>query len=118
MECPVKYDEINKIWSRESKNYKNDLNTNIGEYILKRLNELNSNKIIEINDDNNHKWTIKDYKELSITCAINLNELGLKKGDIVVYFCTLNSYITVSVYGCYYIGAIIHPIDVNCTEGN
>lgn len=62
--------------------------------------------------DTNKQKTAKDVYQQSIVVAKNLQRLGIKKGDIVVFFCMNNEDVAVLTMGCILIGALVNYFEV------
>lgn len=117
MEYGQKFDEDNKIWFTPPKDFGYDFNQLVGVAILDRLKILDQNRVLEVNHGNGKETTVAEMRKLSITCAKNLEKLGLKKGDIVVFFSQLNHLTTPTCYGCFINGVIVNPMVVTMNEG-
>lgn len=117
MEFGVTFDESTKIWSRPSKDHGIPVNTLVGPEILKNLKEMDENRVIEFNHANGKSTTAKEMYNLSVTCAKNLESLGVKKGDIVTVVANLTYYTTPLCYGCFIHGAVVNPVPVTSTDG-
>ncbi|XP_055389811.1 mycosubtilin synthase subunit C-like [Condylostylus longicornis] len=116
MENPIFYDFNSKIWKNLTPINENVKKINLGEIILKQLSEYNSEKIIEINIDSEIRTNASEMKNLTINFALNLQKLGIKKGDVVVFFSSMNPFTTPLIYACIIIGSIFVPLEILYTN--
>ncbi|XP_073814344.1 2-succinylbenzoate--CoA ligase-like [Musca autumnalis] len=70
------------------------------------------NKIIDHFYDKHVKKTAKEVYEQSILIAINLQQMGIKKGDPVIFYSQNNEWIAVLLGGCILCGAV--PLFFEC----
>lgn len=117
MEYGLTFNEEEKIWRRASKDHGIPLDTLVGPELLKRLRNMDDDKVFEINHANGKETTAKEMYDMSVTCAKNLEELGVKQGEIVSVIANLTYYTTPLCFGCFIQGAIVNPIPVTSTDG-
>lgn len=117
MEYGQRYDEVNRVWSTPKKDDGYDFNQLAGQAIFDRLKISDQNRVLELNHGTGKETTVGEMRNLAVTCAKNLESLGIKKGDVVCFFSQLNSFTTPTCYGCFIIGAIVNPMVVTMSEG-
>lgn len=113
----MSYDPDNKIWTSEHYPYKDFVQGSLGEKYLETMRSIDPNKIIDHFYDTNREKTVKEVYEQSITVATNLHRLGIKKGDVVVFFSMNNENISVLTMGCVLIGALVNYFEVQLEGG-
>ncbi|XP_065365997.1 uncharacterized protein LOC135958973 [Calliphora vicina] len=108
----VTYDANNKIWTSSHYPYKEQIKGSMGERFLKTMRSIDPNKIIDQFYDTNKQKTAKEVYEQSIAVAKNMQRLGIKKGDVVVFFSMNNEDVAVLTMGCILIGALVNYFEV------
>ncbi|KAM7346972.1 2-succinylbenzoate--CoA ligase-like [Cochliomyia hominivorax] len=112
----MSYDENEKIWSSVHYPYKEQVKGSLGEKFLKTMRSIAPNKILDHFYDTNKQKTAKEIYEQSIIVAKNLQRLGIKKGDVVVFFSMNNEHIAVLTMGCILVGALINYFEVHMED--
>ncbi|XP_023304947.2 4-coumarate--CoA ligase 3-like [Lucilia cuprina] len=112
----ISYDENNKIWTSTHYPYKDKVYGSLGERFLKTMRSINPNKIIDHFYDTNRQKTAKEVYEQSIIVAKNLQRLGIRKGDVVAFFCMNNEEVAVLTMGCILVGALVNYFEVFMEE--
>ena len=108
----TQFDSKTKIWSgRKVKSIYNP-DISLGQ-ILYRTLQLNPSNVIQINHTENIQLTSDKVHKLSIRIALTLLEKNIENGDIVGIIAPNTSMVMPLCYGCLYIGAPIHPLDIN-----
>ncbi|XP_055842570.1 uncharacterized protein LOC129909520 [Episyrphus balteatus] len=111
----IEYVESEKVWCGPRLDVKP---TGLGEAILKILKERDPEQIYEIFHDNGTHVTNKEIREKTITAAQNLLNLGVKKGDVVVFFTYSKLNLTPLSFACYTIGAPVCYFDIHINDVN
>ncbi|XP_075157074.1 uncharacterized protein LOC142230315 [Haematobia irritans] len=102
----IVYNTETKIWKSVNYPYGELKKLSLGEKFLKTMRSINPNKIIDYFYDANVSRTAKEVYEQSIVMAINLKEIGIKRGDIVIFFSMNNEWISALTFGCILMGAV------------
>lgn len=113
----IAYNENEKIWTSTHYPYKDLVKGSLGEKFLKTMRSIEPSKVIDHFYDTNTEKTAREVYEQSIKVAKNLQRLGVKKGDIVVFFCMNNEHVAVLTMGCILIGALINYFEVHLEDG-
>ncbi|KAL5275824.1 hypothetical protein ACFFRR_001579 [Megaselia abdita] len=108
------YNVDENVWSNVEPVHR--LRESLGSFIHNRLKEFESDRVLEVNYDNQRRSTAGEVLKWSTNAAINFEKLGVKKGDVVVFFCQYNSQVVPLIYGCYMIGAVVNCFDVLLDE--
>lgn len=93
------------------------LRESLGSFIHGRLRNLDPEQVIEVNYDTQQRSTAGEVLKWSTNAAINLERLGIKQGDVVIFFSQYNSQVVPMFYGCYMIGAVVNCFDVLVDNG-
>ncbi|XP_061397853.1 2-hydroxy-7-methoxy-5-methyl-1-naphthoate--CoA ligase-like [Musca vetustissima] len=112
----VVQDPQTKIWKSVNYPYGDIAKLSIGEKFLQTMRSVDPNKIIDHFYDTNTTKTAKDVYEQSILIAINLQRLGIKKGDCVIFYSMNNEWVAVLSLGCILIGALPNYCEVHLDE--
>lgn len=110
-------DPKTKIWKSVNYPYGDVTKLSMGEKFLQTMRTIDANKIIDHFYDTNVIKTAKDVYEESILIALNLQRLGIKKGDCVIFYSMNNEWISVLTFGCILIGTLPNYIEVHLDEG-
>ncbi|XP_073814342.1 uncharacterized protein [Musca autumnalis] len=102
----VVYDSQNKIWKSVNYPYGDVTKLSLGEKFLQTMRSTDPTKIIDHFYDKNILKSVKEVYEQAILIAINLKQLGIKKGDCVIFFTLNNEWIAVLTFGCILCGAV------------
>lgn len=113
----IVFDKQKKIWKSVNYPYKNLTNTSLGEQFLKTMRTIDGDKIIDHFYDKNVMKTARQIYEESVTIAINLQRLGVTKGDVVILFSMNNEMSAVLTLGCVLLGALPNFFEVHMEEG-
>ncbi|XP_063703889.1 uncharacterized protein LOC134833496 [Culicoides brevitarsis] len=103
----VSFNSETKIWSGSPFVYPFG-NESVGEVIFEKLSQ-DLNHIAQISEDSGVKYTNKEFLELSIAFASNLQRKGLKKGDVVLFLCQKHHYVPPAMLGCIFAGVVFCP---------
>ncbi|XP_005176639.1 luciferin 4-monooxygenase [Musca domestica] len=109
-------DPKTKIWKSVNYPYGDVTKLSMGEKFLQTMRTIDANKVIDHFYDTNVIKTAKDVYEESILIALNLQRLGIKKGDCVIFYSMNNEWISVLTFGCILIGALPNYIEVHLDE--
>ena len=113
----IEYDASNKIWSSVNYPYTDQVYGSMGERFLKTMRSIDPNKVLDyFYDTNRLKTAIEIYHE-SIKVAKNLQRLGVKKDNVVVFYCMNNEHVSVLSMGCVLIGALVNYFEVHMVGG-
>ena len=112
----TEYIESEKLWRSQ----KLQINfTSLGKAILDKLTEsclTNPDRILEVYHENVSELRFEDARCQTITFAQNLLKIGVKEGDIVIFFSRPNKKITPVTFACYLIGAAVNFFDINLEQ--
>lgn len=111
----AKFNSVTKVWESSKVPFPFQMNTFLGEVILKNLKET-PDRVCQIFHDENQELTCYDLRIKSIRVAQNLIKLGIKADDVVSIVCSSSNELTICLYGCILIGAPINPLDVSFTK--
>lgn len=106
------YNAETKIWSGRKVEPIYNPNASLGKILYRNL-QLNPNNIIQINHTENVEFTSQQVFLLSKRISISLIEKDISHSDIVGIIATNTSIVLPLCYGCLFIGAKIHPLDVH-----
>ncbi|XP_061395297.1 putative acyl--CoA ligase YdaB [Musca vetustissima] len=112
----VVFDENNKIWKSANYPYSKDTNRSVGEAFLKSMRSLDPYKVLEYHFDVKKERRAKDIFQDSVTIAVNLQRLGLRKGDVVVLFTGYTVMTSALTFGSLLIGAVVNFFEVGLNE--
>lgn len=103
------YNSRTKIWTGDHGGYKYSQDVFFGEKLLEALDETPS-RVLQINHEENGRWTCEEAKMSSIRVAQNLQRLGIKSDDVIGFVCRNSANVLPLVYGCALIGAPVNPL--------
>ncbi|XP_073834579.1 putative acyl--CoA ligase YdaB [Musca autumnalis] len=108
----IQFDATNKVWKSVNYPYGNVSNRSIGEAFLKSMRSLDPNKVLEYHYDVRREKCVKCIYKESIDVSVNLQRLGLQKGDVVVLFTGYTYMTSALTFGSLMAGAIVNYFEV------
>ncbi|XP_037936587.1 2-succinylbenzoate--CoA ligase-like [Teleopsis dalmanni] len=102
------YDSENKIWKSNNYAFGDYVKQTLGEIFLKTMSTLDEEKVLEYFYDTGIERTAGEIYSDAVKIAINLQRLGVEKGDVVVLYSMNNPKISALAFGCYLIGAVVN----------
>lgn len=113
----ISYDNEKKIWKSLNYCHGDVVKHFLGEVFLENVGKCEANKIIEWHYDTGRGRTMEEIYRESITVAMNLQKMGIKKGDVVVFYCMMNSKLSSLAMGCLMLGATVNFFETNFSPG-
>lgn len=113
----ISYDSAEKIWCSVHYPYADQIQGSLGEKFLKTMRSIDPTKIIDHFYDTNRQKSAKEIYEQSIAVAKNLQRLGIKMSDVVVFFCKNNEEVAVLTMGCILIGVVVNFFETSLKDG-
>lgn len=106
------FDSVSKTWSGPKKVSIYNPEASLGQIIHRTL-QVNPNNIVQINHTENISFTSNDVFKLSSRIAHSLMKRNISESDVVGIIATNTSIVMPLCFGCLFVGAAIHPLDVH-----
>lgn len=113
----IEFDSETKNWKSLNYSYKEYVEHFIGEVFLENVEKVAADKILEWHYDTGLSKTMQEICRDSKTVAMNLQRLGVKKGDVVVMYSMVNSKISSLAMGALMVGAVVNFFETTFQKG-
>ncbi|XP_037808391.1 probable 4-coumarate--CoA ligase 3 [Lucilia sericata] len=104
----IEFNPETKIWKSLDYTHGEYIKHFIGEIFLENVKKVPGDKVLEWHYDTGVSKTMNEIYRESVTVAINLQRLGIKKGDVVVFYSMVNSKVSSLAMGALMLGAVVN----------
>ncbi|TMW40253.1 hypothetical protein DOY81_014666 [Sarcophaga bullata] len=112
----IRYDNETKIWKSLDYKHGDFVRHFIGQVFLENVGKVQADKVIEWHYDTSQGRTMEEIYREAITVAMNLQKMGVKKADVVVFYCMMNSKVSSLAMGALMLGATVNFYETNFPE--
>lgn len=113
----IEFNQATKIWKSLNYPHGEYVKHFIGEVFLENYKKVPGDKVLEWHYDTGLTKTMDDIYRDSVTVAINLQRLGVKKGDVVVFYSMVNSKVSSLAMGALMLGAVVNFFETTFQKG-
>lgn len=101
-----------RVWRGQQVPWPFPVDKYVNELVLDGLKKT-PNRVVQISYDEDTEMTCGELRSKIIKCALNLQKLGIKNGDVVAVICVNSLDLMAYVNGIIQLGAIINPMSVD-----
>ncbi|KAM7349310.1 uncharacterized protein ACRADG_008312 [Cochliomyia hominivorax] len=104
----INFNRDKKIWKSLNYSHGEYVNNFVGEIFMENAKKVPGDKIIEWHYDSGVNKTMAEIYRDSKIVAMNLQRLGIKKGDVVIMYSMVNTKISSLAMGALMVGAVVN----------